>query len=361
MSIYLLLISFVLIVSFLSEDKRIPKNYQAYWFGVFFIVLSLFAGTRLMGYDFGTYQNHFNIVPDILHFHRADSTIELGYELLVSLYKTFSDSFNGFLTFYTGITLLFAGIVCFRYSPNPLISLAMFFAYAFFTQVMGQMRQPFSILFLYLFLIPLIIKHKYKTSIIIILLTTVLLHKSSILALGILVFKDRILKPKLLGMITLCVILIYLGSSHLMKLLLQLVPKSFFLYNALEAYTTYKAIQVGFTLGMIERIGMFLVAYYYANRYNLYQTNQRLRLFINLYFTGVCIYFSFISVAAEFATRGAFFYVYSLFFIMPTLIKEVQIKDKYFLYTIILLWSVYLAIGVFGIEEYLPYKSSLTQ
>lgn len=72
MSIYLLLISFVLIVSFLSEDKRIPKNYQAYWFGVFFIVLSLFAGTRLMGYDFVTYQNHFNIVPDILHYHRAD-------------------------------------------------------------------------------------------------------------------------------------------------------------------------------------------------------------------------------------------------------------------------------------------------
>ena len=76
---------------------------------------------------------------------------------------------------------------------------------------------------------------------------------------------------------------------------------------------------------------------------------------------GVCIYFAFIKVASEFATRGSFFYLYSIFIIIPILIKEAPIKIKYFLLTIALLWSAYVSTSVIrdGKDDYIPYNSIL--
>lgn len=75
------------------------------------------------------------------------------------------------------------------------------------------------------------------------------------------------------------------------------------------------------------------------------------------------MYFSFISVAAEFATRGTFFYVYSLFLALPILISESSIKIKYILYAITILWCIYLSTGIITKKEenkaFLPYNSTL--
>lgn len=359
---YFLCILIVLTISFFSVDKRAKKEYHLFFSIILIFTLTLFAGTRLVGYDFDVYLHHFKAVPDLFHYRRTDVSLEIGYELLVSLYKVFSDSFNGFLVCYAGITLIFALIACVKYSPIPLLSFGMFFSYAFFFQVMGQMRQPFAILFLYLTLIPLILKKKYVAGCVLILLCAFFLHKSSILCLAVLFFADRKLSRKQILYCGLLTCVMYVLSPQLIKLFMLLIPKSIPLYAVFEAYTTYKSIQVSFSLGMLERIGMFIVLYYFATRQNLYQTDPKLRLFINTYFMGVCIYFSFISVAAEFATRGTFFYVYSLFFAIPVLISKSTIKAKYILYAITVLWCIYLASGIITKEEnkvFLPYNSTL--
>ena len=363
MYIYLITIVTVLGISLTSVDKRIDRNFEFFFTIIFWLLLTTIAGTRLVGYDLDIYKIHFNSVPDITQYTRTDVSIEIGYELIVSIYKTFSDSFNGFLFLYAGLTLILAITVSYKYSPYPLLSIGMFFAYSFFYQVMGQMRQPFAIFFLYIFLIPLIQKRKNIQSCIIILLATFLFHKSCILCLGILIFKDKIISPPKIILFSGLTICTYIISSSIIDIILAIIPKSLFIYDALVAYTSTKAIQVGFTLGMLERIGMFGFLYYISYKYNLYQNNITLRVFINAYFTGICIYFSFISVAAEFATRGTFFYAYSLFFAAPILLKETTSKTQTFLYIIIMLWTIYIGTTLLKNqeEEYIPYNSTLFQ
>lgn len=365
MTIYFFIIFIVLIISFFSVDKRINSDYH-FFFGLFFtITLGIIAGTRLVGYDFSTYLQHFNRVPDLFDYQRTDISIEVGYEMIVSILKTLNASFNVFLICYATITLIFIFYLSFKYSPIPLLTIAMFFSYSFFFQVMGQMRQPFAILFLYTALIPLVLKKKYLLSCLIIIISTICFHKSSIFCFAVFLLSDRVLKYRHFIFCTIIAIGFYIFSTQIMKGMLLFIPKSFPLYGALEAYTTYKSTSFSFSLGMIERIGMFLVLLYFANKHKLYQTNQKLRLFINIYFTGICIYFSFISVAAEFATRGTFFFVYSLFFAMPILISKVPLKSKYILYLITILWCTYLSSGIIRDpsknEEYIPYDSTLFQ
>lgn len=363
MFLYLITIITVTGISLFSADRRMNKNCEFFLAVMLCLALTIIAGTRLVGYDFPTYKIHFDAVPDITAYKRTDVSIELGYELMVSLYKTFSTSFNGFLLVYAGATMLFAMAACYKYSPYPLLSIGMFFAYSFFFQVMGQMRQPFAILFLYLFLIPLVEKRKYAASIMLILFATIFLHKSCILCLGILALRDRIMKPWQMGILMLVTMAVYILSALLLQIILAVIPDSFYLYDTIVAYTSTKVIQVGFTLGMLERIGMFGVLYFMSYRYGIYQNNSRLRLWVNTYFTGICIYFAFISVAAEFATRGTFFYIYSLFFAAPVLIKELPDKAKKIMYAIVLLWTVYTGAAIIknqkDAEEYFPYNSTL--
>lgn len=362
MYIYLITIITILGVSLTSVDKRINKNFEIFFTIIFWILLTTIAGSRLIGYDLDIYKVHFDSVPDITNYARTDVSIEIGYEIIISIFKTFSNSFNGFLFLYAGITLLFAIIISYKYSPFPVLSIGMFFAYSFFYQVMGQMRQPFAIFFLYLFLIPSLLKGEKFKPFIIILLATILFHKSSILCLGVLIFRDKILTPYKIILLGISTIIIYIVSSHIIDFMLTIIPKSLFIYDALVAYTSTKVIQVGFTLGMLERIGMFGILYYISYKKNLYQKDNLLRLFINTYFTGICIYFSFISVAAEFATRGTFFYVYSLFFAAPIILYKVpSIYIQRSLFIIIMLWSMYISTTIFKDqeEEYFPYNSTL--
>lgn len=363
MIVYILTIIIVIGFSLFSVDKRINKNSEFFITIMLCLALTVIAGTRLVGYDFPVYKTHFEAVPDITQYSRTDISIELGYELLVSLFKTFNDSFNAFLFTYAAITMVFAIVVSYKYSPFPLLSIGMFFAYSFFFQVMGQMRQPFAILFLYIFIIPLILNKKYIKVFLIICFATIFLHKSCILCLGVLLLRDYIIKPKYAIILIIITMLVDIMSAQLLQLALSLIPKNFYLYDTIVAYTSTKVIKVGFTLGMIERLGMLGIVYCLSYKYCLYQNNPTLRLLINIYFTGVCIYFSFISVAAEFATRGTFFYVYALFYIAPILIKELPIKVKKMFYFIILLWTVYIGTSLLKnseeAEEYFPYNSTL--
>ena len=74
---------------------------------------------------------------------------------------------------------------------------------------------------------------------------------------------------------------------------------------------------VSFSMGMFERIGMSFILFYYAFKYDLYEQNQILKLCINMYFIGTCMYFAFISLSAEFATRSPSFSIPSFYSTAP--------------------------------------------
>lgn len=349
----------VLLISFLTADKRttnIQKNFSCLFL---IIALAFIAGIRLIGYDFSVYQQHFYAVPSLFDYTRTNISIELGYELLVSFFKLFSNSFNGYLFFYAVLTLLMVTIWSYKYSPYPLISLAMFFAFSFFLQMMGQMRQPFGILLAMILLVPLFQKQKYLIAFLVIIGCGYFFHKSLLFCIFLFIFRDKCLPPKVVIVFLGASLCAFIMSKSIFELIMSLIPTNFYLYGVIYDYMYTKGLQFSFSLGMIERCFVFSIIYYIAYKYNLYQKNSLLRLFVNMYLMGVCLYFSFINVAAEFAARGTFFYTYSFFIALPMLIKESPIKIKYFLLTFAFLWSIYLSTAVIrdGGDRYLPYKS----
>lgn len=347
--------------SFITADKRTSRIQEDYTITLFIIVLSIIAGTRLVGYDFYSYQEIFQSTSTLFEYRRENPSIELGFELIISIIKLFSDNYHLFLFIFATTTYITASILFYKYSPYPVISFGMFICYAFCQQTMGQMRQPFAVLLAYLLLIPLYLKRKYLWTSAVILLSTILLHKSLLFCFFFFVFNDKVLKPKHILFYFSIALACFLLSNHVFNIILALVPSNFYLYNVLNDYMTSKLLQFTFSLGMLERVFMFAIIYYIAYKYKFYHKNNILRLMINLYFMGVCIYFAFIKVAAEFATRGSFFYLYSIFIIIPILIKEAPIKIKYFLLTIALLWSAYVSTSVIrdGKDDYIPYNSIL--
>ncbi|WP_304265728.1 EpsG family protein [Phocaeicola plebeius] len=361
MLFYISIFLTIIFLSFITADKRTSKTQKDYTITLFIIVLSIIAGTRLVGYDFNSYQEIFQSTPALFEYRRENPSIELGFELIISTVKLFSDNYHLFLFIFAFITYITAGILFYKYSPYPVISFGMFICYAFCQQTMGQIRQPFAVLLAYLLLLPLYLERKYIWASIVILLSTILLHKSLFFCFLFFFFYNKVLKPKHILFYYSIALACFFLSNHAFNIILSLVPSNFYLYNVLNDYMTSKLLQFTFSLGMIERLFLFVTVYYIAYKYKFYHNNNLLRLMINLYFMGICIYFAFIKIAAEFATRGTFFYLYSIFIIIPILIKEAPIKIKYFLLTIALLWSAYVSTSVIrdGKDDYIPYNSIL--
>ena len=276
--------------SFITADKRTSRIQEDYTITLFIIVLSIIAGTRLVGYDFYSYQEIFQSTSTLFEYRRENPSIELGFELIISIIKLFSDNYHLFLFIFATTTYITAGILFYKYSPYPVISFGMFICYAFCQQTMGQMRQPFAVLLAYLLLIPLYLKRKYLWTSAVILLSTILLHKSLLFCFFFFVFNDKVLKPKHILFYFSIALACFLLSNHVFNIILALVPSNFYLYNVLNDYMTSKLLQFTFSLGMLERVFMFAIIYYIAYKYKFYHKNNILRLMINLYFMGVCIF-----------------------------------------------------------------------
>lgn len=358
MSSYLYLIFFAVITAFCSVDKRISKRHLFYVSIVIIPILTIFAGFRVIGLDYDAYVEHFESVPKILEYSRTDLSMELGYELFVSLCKQFSNSFHVFLVSFTLLSLIAAFALCYRVSPYPLLSFYMFFSYSFFTQIMGQMRQPIAIVLALSGLVPLILSHRRGLACLWIIVSGILFHKSLFFLLPFIFIADLKLNRIQMSIFCCIALFLYFSLPSVIDSLVKLIPTNIYLYDTINAYLSYKAISITFTLGMVERVGMTALLLYYGFKYRIYATNQLFRLFTNLYLMGVCIYFIFISVSSEFASRGTQSMTYALFFAMPILLKYVRPKEKYVILGIILVWGMYVSLGFMDdIDIYVPYKS----
>lgn len=356
--IYIIITTISVIISFFSVDKRCNKKYYWFFFNLAIISLSIIAGIRIIGYDYGTYKINFRSIPELYNFIWKDTSIELGYTLLVSLFKVFSNSFHLFLFIICGLTLFLSYRLFNKYSYYSLLSFFMFLSFSFFYQIMGQMRQPLAVIITLLIVIPLLKKKKRLLSALFILLSTFLLHKSIIFFLLFIPIIDYEFSKKNIFLLLTISFTIYCFSSYLSNVLILIVPKGTIYSDAIITYLTYKSNAVAFTLGMVERFLMVLLLFYISFKYDIYNYDDNIRLFINMYFIGACIYFSFISISAEFAARGTIIYNYGLFIAMPSLIKYVDIKMKYLILCIICTWGIYLFSGVLNEDStYIPYKS----
>ena len=113
MTSYLSLIFCMFFTAVCSVDKHIKKNQILYLALILVLILSLFAGTRLIGWDYGVYMHHFDGVPSIENYSRTDLSMEIGYEFFLSICKTCFGSFHAFLVIFSALSISLAMLLCY--------------------------------------------------------------------------------------------------------------------------------------------------------------------------------------------------------------------------------------------------------
>lgn len=359
MSLYYVIVTLVCLLGLISIDKHINRHQTLYMFFVIFIILSIFAGTRLIGHDYETYAFHYNTLKPIDEYYRSDLSMELGYEYIASIIKYFSQNFNIFLLIYTFLSLLISFYTFWKYSPYPIISIMLFCAFWYFIMVMGQMRQPFAVALSYYFAIPLLLRKKRLIASLIILWFGILFHKSLFffsLFIGLSVL--NISYKKYIMLFCLAIFILVTSSLFLNNLLIAVLPKDFYLYSTAVSYLTYKSESMMFSLGMLERIGCCVVIFYFTNKNQI--NNSLLKICSNIYALGSIFYISLLGVSTEFAARGSHPFTFSLFIALPILIKELRGKQRSIVISVAFLLSLYhFTDFLTNPSLYNPYKSIL--
>ncbi len=357
---YYLLTSILLISGIISLDKTTIR-YRTITLYTLCIVTILFSGCRACGWDYESYMMHFKRVPEVMHYVRTDMTVELGYEFFASLCKSIFSNYNVFLFIFAAINIILAGILCEKYSPNPVFSFILFCGVYLYGQVMGQMRQPMAISITYLLSLPLLVNNMRWRAVVWTIIVGILFHKSTILIALCLPFSNiKVSNRQFLLLCGICGI-IFVSPSLLSAILWFIIPKSFYLYDVMVAYMTYLSQTFSFTFGMLERVGLLFICVYYGKKYRLYDTDVLYRIMTNLFAMGVFIYFSFIQLASEFASRGTKGLYFSIIFLLPILIYRTNGIDKMIITSVTILWISYLYISflVNPPELYNPYISVL--
>lgn len=358
MSFYAFVLLWVFGCSILSVDKYYKVYKKIFLIAILFLLIPL-AGFRYnIGVDYDSYLVHYESIENILNYQKLYSSMEIGYEYLVSLFKTFNAPFYIFTLFIAFVTLSILGNLVLRFSLYPILSVLMFFSLSFWGQVMGQMRQPLAILMLYSFL-HFLEYNKLTKFALVIIAVGFLFHKSVL----ILLFPLFFLKIQRTTICYYCILFFFIVLGYelipIISFVLNYFPTDFPFATSIIGYLTYNGKPVDFTMGMIERFTMFSIITYYTNKYNALNKNNFNLICYNLYFFGVCFYFLFIHVSSEIAARGTYPLTYVMFFLFPNILKLIRGKKDYIIFlSIILSWSLYLAINVFFLGDlFIPYKS----
>ncbi len=348
----------------IAFDKRCSRRFSLCAAIILGCIISFFGGIREIGYDYETYLDHFQTTQDITHYTRNIESMEIGYELMISILKVFSNHFHVFLLFFTSLTILIAFKLYWKYSPLPIVSFLMFCALALFGQVYGQMRQPFAILVAYSLILPLLLSKKRILATMVCVVVGFLFHRSLLMLAPFLLIVEYTYKKQWFIAMSCLALFVYLFAFNLASILQEFFSDNSgdnYIFLATHAYLTYKSYTLSFSMGMIERVCMTFLLLYYASKDLHYKNNILLRICVNTYFFGTLLYFSFISISAEFASRGTFAFSYiALSIAIPMLIKFSERKDKIAIASVVTLWAFYLFLKfLLTIEAgiYYPYKS----
>lgn len=361
MLIYISVLFLIFSCSIFSLDSKV-RVLDKPLFVFISTVLVLLAGLRYeIGVDYDAYRSHYYYVPDVLHYFRYDTSMEVGYEFVSSVFKYLKASFYWLTLFVASITFILLYRLSFQYSEYPILTLLMFFSSMYWGQAMGQMRQPLAILLLYQFVF-LVVRNKKILFSIAVVVIAIFFHKALFLMLLPLPLLNMKLQIKYYYFVLLLCIVAGYFVSPLSDIIINFLPDDILFSNAIVAYLTYLSNPVVFTMGMIERFTLFVIISYLCWKYCILQRDKINLIFYNMYFYGICFYFLSIHTSTEIGSRGSFVLTYSMFFLFPNILKSISNKGDYMLFVfVVFMWCFYLSSDIFSRGElYIPYKSVIS-
>jgi hypothetical protein len=338
-----------------SLHVNIRKLQQAaYYFLLAFFIL--FAGTRMIGFDYKTYSEIFSYAS---YGNLGEVDIEIGWAFLSYVFS--GPGFNIFLLFVALCSVLLYGSFFKRYSPYVFLSLLIYYSSYFIVKEMGQMRQGLAIGLATLAFTVSIDKKIWKF--IALFLVAFSIHYSAIVILPVYYLCNHHWKTKF---ILICIFLgmcfIFVDIGVVMTKVISILPIS----GAQEKVASLLLSDVlskklGLNSSTILRLVIMLLMLAYRRplsaRYPFFEA------LIMLYFYGLMLYLVFNSLS-EFAQRtSAYFRILEAVILPCILVLVRQRKERLVIICLLVLNSIVSVNRLLGekdlYDQYNPYKTYL--
>lgn len=352
---YVLTFLFFLIATFSDIFIKL-KKYQSILLQVFIIVILVAqmglrweTGTDWLNY-YENFQNTNNIENLLINVVIG---YEVGYEILVYLFSSNSFSYTTFLLAHA-ILLYYIIFKTFNnLSPLPILSLLLF--YSITIGLLGSNRQLISIALAMFSLNYVLVRKPIKF--LFFILVAFLFHTSAI-SFVIVYFLNRDINKKYLLLFLFSSIVIGMTSIPQFifdKFSLLLGSTSQMKANFYIENTYQNEFQLSL-IGLFRRLVFIFICYFFYNQITI--KYQYYKLFFNIYFVGILIYFIFNQSLLILINRGSIYFNIMECLLLPFIVLILKKESRYLAYILIFLYSIimfYQSIAIYP-DLFIPYK-----
>lgn len=358
---------FLLAVVEISKDVKPYRNIIA---AFSCLLLSLFTGLRWdTGTDWLSYKELFDTLELNWTFLLNVYAFDLGYVVFNAIVRFFSDSYVLFLLIDSFLAVGIVFLFLKKYSPNPNMSIFVFYNAFFVAQFMGSNRRIIS-LGAGLFIFYHICQKKYK-KFALWELVAFLFHRTSIMiSLGWLVPRKRFSTNKIITILLLCLIIgipqlpfklvgilgdllsAFSGNSFVEKLLYYSENK-----EAGISESTNPIILM--TLSVVKR-SIFISFYFYVINQNKGLLDNITDYFFNIYIIGFAMYLLF--NGSPIFQMISTYYTFIEIVLIGRIWNYTRLQAKFIFLVVLFFYGFFQLLSSLNAysELYIPYKTFLT-
>lgn len=211
----LIVLLYFLLIQFFANNAKYYSNKGLPYLVLFlsFIILNIFRiYCQSFFPDIPSYKSIFETIQPISFVIKSgygleyyDSNIEVGFRMLISIYKLFSNDFGSFLFFISIIELSIFYFFCKRYKISTVNAFPIYIGLTYLTFQIGMLRQALAFC---CFLLALVYINR-KTVYILFILLGFTFHRSILLCI-LLLWSDKFVNRKILYVIFLFSLVLYI-------------------------------------------------------------------------------------------------------------------------------------------------------
>ena len=338
--IYLVLVIILIILSY-AEAIFKSKQFSNFFLIILSFVLVLFAGLRdKVGTDWDAYFDFYKYSTD---------KVEIGYATLNNFFSSFSISYNIFLLFINGVSIMFIYKFLEKNTIFKIVSILIFFSNLYLYFNLSGIRQALAISITCFSFTFALNKNPIKFFLLVLLAST--FHITAISFLFIYFLPRNNFKVIHILIFSIFFILIYFFLSSITDLIA--------LYSLKDANYYINIQEKSESLGQLYIVGIavrsVILGMIFYNRKNLNQIENFTYIF-NIYLFGLAIFISTYMISPDIGVRvSSYFTIFDLIIAGNLIYSMNNLKSRIFIVTIFSIIAIYKIFGYMG-SEYYVYK-----
>jgi len=354
-------IFFILFIFSLCEIYGLRQTENKFFFSFlcFFLFILSFIRWKT-GTDWETYNVFFDASID----WNIESEFEWGFARINEVVKILFDNYTVLLFILAIILFFFQSTALLKFSPYPVTSLLFLWSISFANIFFVRQSIATAILFFSI----KYIRERKLFNFLLCLFVAMLFHRTSLIFLLAWWIYPLKIRP--------IIMMIGIGFSLILTVFLSELMLSlgsvfggmaqskiqFYIENGEDAFGVEIPMAQIIFKGFINKIFIFILSLYFL--IVIEKREIEFRGYLNLYWVGILIYFSTISISVA-LVRLSFAYDMCSVVMVPIILKNIQRKDLRFamflIFIIYFLMRLYVTINGVSFDSYVPFKTIITE